>query len=136
MSTEHELEVILNKAPSYEEFVASARDLSSEIPRFMKISNPLLLHFAEAVVMEETERLGLKCTLSCRSRQLGNRNDNLIPTLTLCHSRRPFVEKEIGRRLIRQDIFCAHLAHVVVVKMSPFIFRLGLCRLPRSRVRG
>jgi hypothetical protein len=55
MTTEHELEVILNKAPSYEEFVASARDLSSERPRFMKISNPVLLRFVEAVVMEETE---------------------------------------------------------------------------------
>ena len=55
MSTEHELEVILSKAPSYEEFVASARDLSGERPRFMKIPNHVLVRFAEAVVMEETE---------------------------------------------------------------------------------
>jgi hypothetical protein len=52
MSTEQELEVIPNK---YEEFVASARDFSSENPRFMKVSNPVLLRFAEAVVMKEIE---------------------------------------------------------------------------------
>ena len=45
MSTEQELEVLPNKAHSYEEFVASARNFSSENPRFMKVSNPVLLRF-------------------------------------------------------------------------------------------
>ena len=55
MSTEQEIEAILDTVPTYEEFLESAKDLSGESPRYLRVPNPTLVRFAEAVVSEHSD---------------------------------------------------------------------------------
>jgi hypothetical protein len=55
MSTEQEIEAILDTVPTYEEFLESAKDLSGESPRYLRVPNPTLVRFAEAVVLEHSD---------------------------------------------------------------------------------
>ena len=55
MSTEHEIEAILNTVPTYDEFFESAKDLSGESPRYLRVPNPTLVRFAKAVVSEHSD---------------------------------------------------------------------------------
>ena len=55
MSTEQEIEAILDTVPTYEEFLESAKDLSWESPRYLRVPNPTLVRFAEAVVSEHSD---------------------------------------------------------------------------------
>ena len=54
MSTQHEIEAILDTVPTYDEFFESAKDLSGESPRYLRVPNPTLVRFAKAVVSEHS----------------------------------------------------------------------------------
>ena len=54
MSTQHEIEAILDPVPTYEEFLDSAQDLSGGSSRYLRVPNPTLVRFAKAVVSEHS----------------------------------------------------------------------------------
>lgn len=51
--TEFEIANILDENPTYEEFLASAEDLSGNNPRFMTTKHPNLIRLAKAIILEE-----------------------------------------------------------------------------------
>jgi len=50
---EFEIANILDENPTYQEFLASAEDLSGNYPRFMTTKHPILIRLAKAIILEE-----------------------------------------------------------------------------------